>query len=242
MLGFPMLVSPRTCLAVALVAVGCGMDSGDGEDTAGSAASATGEPCLTRPSVGRKICAWGPPGSCLIQFRLPAPDVAAPGTPTRCEELPFELELGDSDGDRCVVSLRDQDTDNRPGEGCAPLRTLMLPEAPAPDVHVLLDCGGVAQTLPLSGLDISLSVEQPAIGDPCLDVPVRGQILNGDPACHVVLSDGRSDERMFCHPSTGTCVRQCSVDLDCPAGWVCDSTEASLPGAGPPSCVHPACM
>lgn len=119
---------------------------------------------------------------------------------------------------------------------------------PPTGVKVKLECLNETQSLADNRTNLRAGVEQPAIGDPCEEVTLRGNMVSGDEACVVLLADGAPDTSLFCHVQLNVCVLSCNGDADCPAAWVCDDRPASMmaastdnAGVGRAYCVNPTC-
>ena len=123
-------------------------------------------------------------------------------------------------------------------------RIAFTPDAmPPTGVTVKLECLNETQSLADNRSDIDQNIDQPSIGDPCQNVMRNGQTLDGNAACAVKLSDGSSDNTLFCHGELNVCVLDCTGDADCPAAWVCDRREmvADKDGGSHYYCVNPTC-
>jgi hypothetical protein len=112
---------------------------------------------------------------------------------------------------------------------------------PPKGITIKLECLDEIQRLATRRADLS-NKPQPAIGDACSDVERNGQKLSGDAACALELTNGQTDNQMFCHAEQQVCVASCQTQTDCPPAWVCDERADSIAAAGGRKhCVNPTC-
>ena len=219
-------------------------------------AAKLGAACLPRPLVrqadGRTGCElyWelpapgmapsGTPTACLepnFPFLLPPTDgqTRTPRGGNRCRVaqlavqdarfVPTEVDgVGFSDG----WYYDDFSEDVQRSCRSIPQQRIAFTPAAAPPtgVRVVLQCVQERGVVPEPGANVE--AHQPVVGDPCANVVVNGQPVNGDAACAVRLRDGRIDSGMFCHPQLNACVVECKDDGDCPDEWVCDDSPAAI--------------
>jgi hypothetical protein len=112
---------------------------------------------------------------------------------------------------------------------------------PPTGVTVKLECLNETQKLANTRTDLS-SDKQPEIGTQCgMDV-MNPSAPMGDEACLIHLNNGGTDDSLFCHPETNTCVKHCVSSTECPPAWVCDDRpETRMVTGDRPYCVNPTC-
>jgi hypothetical protein len=125
-------------------------------------------------------------------------------------------------------------------------RITFTPGATPPSgVLVKLECLNETQSLPNTRTDLQQNIEQPAVGDGCDMVMLRGREVSNDDACVVLLAEpvngSNEDRSLFCHLESRVCVQRCSTSAECPAAWVCDTNADSIARAGHAYCVNPTC-
>jgi hypothetical protein len=220
-----------------------------------------GAVCLPRPLVRRSDGKVG----CNVVWELPKPGTAPDSTPVECT-LPYLHDVGmgrapinERGGRNCTVDqLAVARVGEKPaGEGwyyddfstereaecprSQPQRVSFSDGAKPPTgVTVKLEC--LTETQKLANTRLDIRADQPEIGTPCSKLSEDGTPTPDDSRCLVQLKDGKSDTTMFCHPAENVCMRGCTGDVECPAGWVCDTRpNATSKAGGRPYCTNPTC-
>jgi hypothetical protein len=222
--------------------------------------------CLPRPLVRSSDGLV----ECNVIWELPREPRGT--TPTRCDERGFlsppdstRSQQGESGGAACKVTQLPVVGTTEPSgtdgwfyddfsedtlEQCAlypdQQRITFTPGATPPSgVLVKLECLNETQSLPNTRTDLQQNIEQPAVGDGCDMVMLRGREVSNDDACVVLLAEpinGSTEDRgLFCHLESRVCVQRCSTSAECPAAWVCDTHDDTVAKAGHAYCVNPTC-
>ena len=221
-----------------------------------------GAVCLPRSLVRKSDGFVG----CNVVWELPKPGTAPEQTPTACNSLGYLSEVdpgraptNERGGKNCKVTQLPVKTIGQkpPGEGwfyddfsdeletecpkSQPQRVSFSDGAKPPTgVTVKLEC--LNETQKLSNTRTDVREDQPEIGEECVTVDANMMSVPDDSKCLIQLKDGSTDESLFCHPKLNVCVKGCSGNSQCPAGWVCDTRARQVEEAGGRGfCTNPTC-
>ncbi len=223
-----------------------------------------GAVCLPRALVRKSDGLVG----CNVVWELPKPNMAPEQTPVACNDprAPYlsEVDPGRSPtnergGRNCKVAQLAVNSLEKPaGEGWyyddfseereneCPLsqqQRISFSDGAKPPTGVTVKLECLNETQKLSNTRLDIREGQPEIGKECTKVDEDMVPVADDTKCIVELKDGTTDETMFCHPKLNVCVKGCTGNSQCPAGWVCDNRQQSVDAtAGKGAfCTNPTC-